>query len=106
MDRLLSGSFAASLKREPDGGKVTEQVFSSSLETLFTQLETRLKRTCKVTSRAVMAKVLSEIPVWFNSLEEIESYIKDSLALCMDTTEKEACMINLKQIMVEGNALV
>ena len=106
VDRLLSGSFAASLKREPDGGKVTEQVFSSSLETLFTQLETRLKRTCKVTSRAVMAKVLSEIPVWFNSLEEIESYIKDSLALCMDTAEKEACMINLKQIMVEGNALV
>ncbi len=49
-----------------------------------------------------MAKVLSEIPVWFNSLEEIESYIKDSLALCMDTAEKEACMINLKQIMVEG----
>ena len=52
-----------------------------------------------------MAKVLSEIPVWFNSLEEIESYIKDSLALCMDTAEKEACMINLKQIMVEGKAL-
>lgn len=106
VDRLLSGSFAASLKMEENGPKVTEQDLASSLEQLFTDLEVRLKKTFKFTSRAVMAKVLSEIPVWFNSLEEIETYIKDSLALCLDTAEKDACMVNLKQIMVEGNALV
>lgn len=104
--RLLSGSIAASLKFEPESIQVTEQILSASLNELFTELETRLKRTAKFTARAVMAKVLSEIPVWFNSLEEIETYIKDSLALCLDTSEKNACMVNLKKIVVEGNALV
>lgn len=104
--QLLSGSFGATLKYEPDFTKVTEQILAQSLSALFTDLEARLKRTAKFTSRAVMAKVLSEIPVWFNSLEEIETYIKDSLALCLDTSEKNACMANLKRIVVEGNALV
>lgn len=104
--QLLSGNFAAPLERNADGVKVTDEIYEASLERLFTELETRLKRTAKFTSRAVMAKVLAEIPVWFNTLEEIQAYIQDSLSLCLDTAEKDASMVNLKQIMVEGNALV
>lgn len=104
--QLLSGNFAAPLEMNADSVKVTDEIYKSSLERLFTELESRLKRTAKFTSRAVMAKVLAEIPVWFNTLEEIQAYIRDSLSLCLDTAEKEASMVNLKQIMVEGNALV
>ena len=104
--QLLSGNFAAPLAMNADGVKVTDEIYETSLERLFTELETRLKRTAKFTTRAVMAKVLAEIPVWFNTLEEIQAYIRDSLSLCLDTAEKDASMVNLKQIMVEGNALV
>ena len=104
--QLLSGNFAAPLEMNTDGVKVTDEIYGTSLERLFTELEARLKRTAKFTSRAVMAKVLAEIPVWFNTLEEIQAYIRDSLSLCLDTAEKDASMANLKQIMVEGNALV
>lgn len=104
--QLLSGNFAAPIEMNAERVTVTEEIYKTSLERLFTELETRLKRTAKFTSRAVMAKVLAEIPVWFNSLEEIQAYIRDSLALCLDTAEKDASMVNLKQMMVEGNALV
>ena len=104
-EQLLSGSFAVRLSREEAGGLVTEAQMEEELTKLFTELEQRLKRASRFTGRAVMASVLASLPVWFNSLEEVESYIKDSFSLCLDKAEKEACLAGLEPMVVE-HALV
>lgn len=106
VEQLLSGSFAAPLFREKEPSDVAEAGMEEVLTELFGELEQRLKRAPRFTGRAVMAGVLSVLPVWFNSLEEVESYIKDSFSLCLDMAEKEACFNRLEQIMVVQNALV
>lgn len=104
-EQLLSGSFDVRLSREEAGGLVTEAQMEEELTKLFTELEQRLKRASRFTGRAVMASVLASLPVWFNSLEEVESYIKDSFSLCLDKAEKEACLAGLEPMVVE-HALV
>lgn len=57
-------------------------------------------------SRAVMAKTLSMLPVFFNSAEEISQYIKSSLESCQDAAEKQSCMELLKGLMNSENEMV
>ena len=49
--------------------------------------------------RAVMSAVLSQVPVFFNNIDEIQGYINTSLSLCSDISERQACVEVLKLIM-------
>jgi len=44
----------------------------------------------KSVNREVMAHILSELPVFFNNVEEIKDYIYHSLTGCRDSAEKAA----------------
>ncbi|MDR1550895.1 MAG: hypothetical protein LBT06_20235, partial [Hungatella sp.] len=57
-------------------------------------------------TRAIMAKVLSDLPVYFNSIEEIQAYIEGSLKSCLDEAEKETCKELLEELMDDENKLV
>lgn len=50
--------------------------------------------------RAVMAQILSSLPIFFGSLEEVERYIRGCLDSCADETEK-AVSVNLIRQMWE-----
>ena len=60
----------------------------------------------RAVSRAVMAKTLSMLPVFFNSADEIGQYIKSSLNSCQDAAEKQSCMELLKGLMNSENEMV
>lgn len=51
----------------------------------------------KMTKRAMMASVLQNLPIFFNSFEEFTNYVHVSLTQCRDEAERQACMtlINL-----------
>jgi len=51
----------------------------------------------KAVIRAVMAKVLSGLPMIFRDSQEVEDYIRSSLESCTDHGEREACMELLEQ---------
>ncbi len=53
-----------------------------------------------------MAKVLSDLPVYFNSIDEIKAYIEGSLKSCLDEAEKETCKELLEELMDDENKLV
>lgn len=42
--------------------------------------------------RAVMAAVISNLPAYFNNLDEFKSYVHVALSQCNDDSEKKACM--------------
>lgn len=73
--------------------------FTAGLEEVFA-------RTSKPVVRAVMARVLSELPVMFASAEEIRNYVLASLASCSDDNEKETCKELLEELIENENNLV
>ena len=55
----------------------------------------------KLINRAVMAHVLSALPVFFNNVDEIRSYVESSISGCSDIAEKTACKEIFYAIMEE-----
>ena len=56
--------------------------------------------------RGLMARILSSLPVFFNSIEEVEEYIQNSLAACTDADEKIVSMELIREIMVDENEIL
>ncbi len=55
----------------------------------------------KLVNRAIMAHVLSGLPVFFNNIEEINNYITSSLSQCRDKAEKAAVIEIVIQMLEE-----
>lgn len=114
VDRLLSGSSFADLiteeGRETLSGEESAIVDKSYLdqqaEAYIQELEELFADAPKPVVRAVMAKVLSDLPVYFNSIDEIQEYVRGSLSSCLDRAEKETCMELLEELMDYENKLV
>lgn len=107
VDRLLSSSPFAELAEEPSKPAVTRSDVELAAGKFFEQLETVFTGSPKSVVWAVMAITLANLPVCFNSRDELRDYIKNSLASCTDSAEKETCMELLEQVMeMEDDALL
>ena len=71
---------------------MTAERFIKELDELFASKEVSVRR-------AVMATVLSMLPVFFNNTEEIQDYINSSLIQCSDEAEKKAVVEVIKMIV-------
>lgn len=89
--KLVSGSifveFQEDAKRHEMGGIDYINAKEEALEKELTEFFGKNK---KYVNRAVMAHILSELPVFFNNVEEIKDYIYHSLTGCRDAAEKAA----------------
>lgn len=88
--KLLSGSVFVDLEGEKTEHITTETDILSAYEELVGELSTLFSNHQKVVIRAVMANTISKLPVFFNDSNEIEQYIKNSMASCGDLAEKTA----------------
>lgn len=102
VDRLVSGSAFMPVEEketcheEADRKWLEEQAaeFCRQLGQLFAQVP-------KAVERAVMAKVLSGLPVMFTSSGEVYEHVRASLESCTDFAEREACMELLEQELMK-----
>lgn len=102
VELLLSTSPFVPLNEETDPeqkGEVTLQDVEKAVQEYIACADPVLKSVQKPVARAIMAGGLSILPVTFSSIEEIETYIKNSLSSCTDLAEKEACRELLEQLM-------
>ncbi|WP_313153097.1 hypothetical protein [Lacrimispora sp.] len=115
VDKLLSGSSFVELKgrnMEKETGKAEETAvvdrsyLEKTAKEYFEELEEVFSGVSRPVVRAIMAKVLSDLPVFFNLIEEIQAYIEGSLKSCLDETEKETCKELLEELMDDENKLV
>lgn len=107
VERLLSTSTFAGLEPAPQQEPVDRAFLDQTATAFFAELDQVFANSQKPVVRAVMAAVLSTLPVCFNSLDEITSYIGNSLAACSDMAEKDTCKELLTQLMeMENNALL
>jgi len=103
VERLLSPSLFAELEEDQEAESPPHYVRRNDVELaagkFFEQLDVVFTENPKPVVRAVMAMTLANLPVCFNSREELWDYIKNSLASCTDAGEKETCMELLEQLM-------
>ncbi len=99
IERLLSSSSYASLEDEGSPELVSSQDAEAAANDYILGIEPVFAACQKPVMRAIMATALSILPVCFNSLDEIRSYIAGSLGSCADFAEKEASKELLMQIM-------
>lgn len=102
-DKLLSGSMfvdidsvamAAVLTVESDYIAACKEMLADKFAKLF-------EDNSMTVNRAIMAKILSNIPVFFNTTDEIKEYITGSLTRCRESSELLADYIVIKQMMEE-----
>ena len=69
---------------------------------LIMELDDSFKNMNVMVKRAVMASVLSSLPVFFNNTEEIQAYINNSLMQCNDDAEQKA-VVEIIKTMISDN---
>ena len=69
-----------------------EAALNAMLTALVSELETFLKSSSKPLARAVMAKLVTMVPLFIRDYNQLEEYIQNSLSSCSDVAEKLACI--------------
>lgn len=100
--KLLSNSFFVSLEDEPENNKAADaDDVNQKIDELTGLLSSFFETHSKERNRAVMAALFSNMPVLFNSQEEVKEYIEYSLGHCNNDSELMACGKILDDLMAE-----
>ena len=101
VEMLLSGSSFMSLEPAgPGDGEIVDQAgLTEAANRFFEEFSAAFEGQPRLLVRAVMAKVLSSLPVFFQSLDEVQEYIRNSLASCTDYMEKAITMKLITDMM-------
>lgn len=99
VDKLLSSSPFVSMEDGCGEQTVDQKAVEKAANDFFAQVEPVFAANPKPVVRAIMATVLSNLPVCFNSLDEVERYIANSFASCTDPAEKETSKELLLKLM-------
>ncbi|MBE5935142.1 MAG: hypothetical protein E7262_05060 [Lachnospiraceae bacterium] len=99
---LISASLFVDLQ-EKDTVVVDDVFINNNVEKLIEELKDLFKKSQKIYTRAVMANILSELPVFFTGIDEVAEYIKNQLVSCKNNGEKMACYAVLSDMMDYDN---
>ena len=80
--------------------KAEESVLEEMKKTLFAQFDEAFSKLSKEEKRSRMAKVLSMVPVFFNSRDEIREYFLYALENCRDDSELTAVSHIIRSMML------
>lgn len=98
--RLCSGSLYAELEQTGGEPKLCDEAYiEARCRQLTAELDTQFKKLPKALRRAVMAKLLTLLPPFLRSYDQLEQYISVSLTGCEDIYEKTACIEILEEMM-------
>lgn len=100
--KLQSGSEFVSID-----GEIFEEIPDNSYadnvaNKLIKELDDSFKNMSNPIKRAVMATVLSSLPVFFNNVNEIQDYINNSLIQCTDVAERKA-VVELIRMLIDND---
>lgn len=99
LPKLNSDSIFVDMEKEEDNTLVDEDYIEKEKEKLFDSYNVLFAENEKMINRAVMSAALSELPVFFNNISELQDFIYNTLSVCSDRAEKIACIEILESIM-------
>lgn len=98
---LESGSLFVEFDRQISHDMADEDYVINKFNDLSEQLNQFFSKHSKLINRAVMAHILSSLPVFFNNVDEIQNYVYSSISGCSDVAEKTACAEIFAMMMEE-----
>ena len=101
ISKLLSNSLFIDLEKEEESGQIADADYiAEKRENLISRLTEYFDTHSRELNRAVMAALFSNMPVLFNSQQEIKEYIEYSLYHCNNASELMACAKILEDMMI------
>lgn len=102
ISKLLSNSLFINLEEQDDKSAIADEAYITAMRDDLVRLLTDFFDShAKEINRAVMAALFSNMPVLFNSQQEIKEYIEYSLTHCGNSSELMACAKILEEMMDE-----
>ena len=102
ISKLLSNSLFINLKEQDNQSEMADEAYITAMRDDLVRLLTDFfDNHAKEVNRAVMAALFSNMPVLFNSQQEIKDYIEYSLTHCGNSSELMACAKILEEMMEE-----
>ena len=108
MEKLFSNSLFVELngQKEETMAETADEVYIAQVYgDLAGELKALLRQLPRNVGRAVMAKVLTFLPLFVTNRREVEAYIEESLASCSDQAEKTACVEILETMMKDDKEM-
>ena len=108
MEKLFSNSLFVELngQKEETMAETADEVYIAQVYgDLAGELKALLRQLPRNVGRAVMAKVLTFLPLFVTNRQEVEAYIEESLASCSDQAEKTACVEILETMMKDDKEM-
>lgn len=99
--KLNSDSMFVEMDKEADSTILDENYLEKQKEKMVSEYRELFNENDKLINRAVMSAVLSELPIFFNNISELQDYIYNTLSICTDKAEKLACIEIINGIMAE-----
>lgn len=102
IEKLLSTSLFISIDDEEANSELADNDYVNKIkESLIFDLSELFKKNTKRVNRSIMCKVISIMPIFLNSQQEIKDYFDYVLNNCKDDSELAACNKLLCDIMEE-----
>lgn len=98
---LLSGSLFAALEPKEQMQIADRAYLKAAADSLVEKLLTAFSLQPQILNRAMIAAVLGELPVFFNSQNEVMDYVRGSLSGCHEMAEKVAGIRLMRKLMEE-----
>ncbi len=98
-DKLSGNSVFADIHKEEQEDRVAPDYIEKQLQHLINELTDFFKNNPQCINRAVMAAVLSKLPVFFNNSTQVKEYIANSLSQCQNEAEKSVAKELLLSLM-------
>lgn len=90
--KLMSGSLFIDINGDDNDDSLESLYFTNQRDKIIADILKSFEGRDKMVNRAVMASVLSTLPVFFNNMNEIKDYVLSSLDTCRDEAEKLGCI--------------
>ncbi len=98
-DKLSGNSVFADIHKVEQEDRATPDYIENQLQHLINELTDFFKNNPQCINRAVMAAVLSKLPVFFNNSTQVKEYIANSLSQCQNEAEKSVAKELLLSLM-------
>jgi len=100
ISKLSSGSLFVEINNESALSEIADGEYVDSMKQQMKNDLTKLfSENERMVNRAVMASIISDLPIFFNNINEIQDYIYQALAGCKDAAEKIACIEVIDELM-------
>lgn len=95
--------FAAFEQKQINNTEVDDAIIQDRMNKLIEQFKELFSSKPKMYTRAVMANILSELPIFFTNMTEVVDYVHTQIAACKNENEKIACYAILTDMMADDD---